>query len=92
MERNAEAVLRKVLTLPESDRAEIAGALLESIESRENADIEAEWRQEVAVRVAALDAGEAETVPWKEVRDRLIARAGLPARRTGRRLRSRGMR
>lgn len=74
MERNAEAVLRKALTLPESDRAEIAGALLESIEPGEDADIEAEWRQEVAVRVAALDAGEVETVPWEEVRDRLTAR------------------
>lgn len=74
MERNAEAVLRKALTLPESDRAEIAGALLESIEPGNDMDVEAAWRQEVAARVAALDAGEVETVPWEEIRDRLFAR------------------
>lgn len=74
MERNAEAVLRKALTLPEPDRAEIAGALLESIQPGNDMDVEAAWRQEVAVRVAALDAGEVETVPWEEVRDRLFAR------------------
>lgn len=74
MERNAEAVLRKALTLPESDRAEIAGALLESIQPGEDMNAEAAWRQEVAARVAALDAGEVETVPWEEVRDRLFAR------------------
>jgi putative addiction module component (TIGR02574 family) len=74
MEPNAEAVLRKALTLPESDRAEIAGALLESIQPGKDMDVEAEWRQEVAARVAALDAGEVETVPWEEVRDRLFVR------------------
>ena len=74
MERNAEAVLRKALTLSESDRAEIAGALLESIQPGNDMDVEAEWRQEVAARVAALNAGEVETVPWEEIRDRLFAR------------------
>jgi len=81
MERNAEAVLKKALTLPEADRAEVAGALLNSLEPVEEADIESAWRQEVAARVAALDAGEVETIPWNEVRDRLVAR--LSAHRAG---------
>lgn len=81
MERNAETVLKKALTLPEADRAEVAGALLNSLEPVEEADIESAWRQEVAARVAALDAGEVETIPWSEVRDRLVAR--LSARRAG---------
>jgi putative addiction module component (TIGR02574 family) len=76
MARNAEAVLREALTLPEADRADIAGALLKSIEPAEEADIEAAWREEVAARVAALDAGEVETIPWKDLRDRLFARLG----------------
>lgn len=76
MERSAEAVLKEALTLPEADRADIAGALLNSLEPGEEADIEAAWRQEVAARVAALDAGEVETIPWNEVRDRLVARLG----------------
>jgi len=81
MERNAEAVLKEALTLSEVDRAEVAGALLNSLEPQEEADIELAWRQEVAARVAALDAGEVETIPWGEVRDRLVAR--LSARRAG---------
>lgn len=74
MGRNAEAVLKEALTLPEADRADIAGALLESLQPEEDADVDAAWRQEVAARVASLDAGEVETIPWDEIRDRLFAR------------------
>lgn len=81
MERNAEAVLREALTLPEADRADIAGALLNSLEPVEETDIEVAWREEVIARVAALDAGEVETIPWVELRDRLFAR--LRERRAG---------
>lgn len=81
MERNAQAVLKEALTLPEADRADIAGALLESLQPAEEAGVEAAWREEVAARVAALDAGEVETTPWEEVRNRLFAR--LSERRAG---------
>lgn len=74
MERHAEAVLKEALTLPEDDRADLAGALLESLEPAGETDVEAAWRQEVAARVAALDAGEVETLPWEEVRNRLFTR------------------
>ena len=43
-------------------------ALLDELE------VEAAWRQEVAARVAALDAGEVETTPWREIRDGLLAK------------------
>jgi putative addiction module component (TIGR02574 family) len=81
MQRNAQAVLKEALGLPEADRADIVGALLASLEPGEEADVEAAWRQEVAARLAALDAGEVETIPWAEVRDRLFAR--LSERRAG---------
>lgn len=81
MERTAQAVLKEALTLPDTDRAELAGALLESLEPLPEADVEAAWRQEVASRVAALDAGEVQTIPWEDVRERLLAR--LSAQRQG---------
>ncbi|HSL81681.1 MAG TPA: addiction module protein [Thermoanaerobaculia bacterium] len=81
MTRHAESVLKEALNLPEDDRADIAGALLESLQPAAEADVEAAWRQEVAARVAALDAGEVETVPWEEVRNRLFTR--LRERRSG---------
>ncbi len=82
MRRQADSVLREALTLPESERAEIAGALLESLEHQQpEADVEMAWRQEVAARVAALDAGEVETTPWEEIREGFLAR--LSERRPG---------
>lgn len=81
MTRNAKTVLQEALTLAEQDRAEIAGALLESLEPAPEVDVESAWRQEVAARVAALDAGEVGTTPWVAIRDRFLAR--LSDRRQG---------
>ena len=69
-----DKILRQALNLPEDQRAEMAGALLESIEPTAEADVEQAWREEVARRIAALDAGEAETVPWERVREELYAK------------------
>jgi len=74
METKAKALLEDVLRLSESERAEIAGALLESIEPKTDADVEQAWREEVTARVAALDSGQVETVPWEEVRDHLFSK------------------
>jgi putative addiction module component (TIGR02574 family) len=74
MRQHAEHVLREALTLPEEERSEIAGALLESLDAEPEPDVEAAWRREVAARVAALEAGEGETTLWEEVRDRFLVR------------------
>lgn len=74
MTRHARTVLQDALSLSDGERAEIAGALLESLEPASDLEVETAWRQEVATRVAALDSGEVKTVPWDEVRDRLMAR------------------
>lgn len=74
MRQHVAVVLREALALPELERAEIAGALLQSLEPMPEADVEMAWRHEVAARVAALDAGEVLTIPWEEARDRMFAR------------------
>lgn len=74
MNDKADAVLSLALDLPESERAELAAALLESLEPPPDADVEDAWREEVARRVAAIDAGEVEMVPWEQVRKELFAR------------------
>lgn len=73
MKPRAENLLQEALSLATQERAEIAGALLKSLEESES-EAEAAWRQEVTVRIAALDAGEIETTPWQEIRDGLLAR------------------
>ncbi|HEV8577663.1 MAG TPA: addiction module protein [Thermoanaerobaculia bacterium] len=55
--RRAETLLQEALRLPDDERAEIAGALLESLEPAPEADVETAWRQEVADRVAVMEAG-----------------------------------
>lgn len=72
MKPSAEPVLKKAFVLPEVERADITGALLDSLEPAEEAGVEAAWRQEVAARVAALGAGEVQTIPWEEVRNRFL--------------------
>jgi len=79
--RRAETLLQEVLSLPDNERAEIAGALLESLEPAPEADVETAWRQEVAARMAALEAGGVTTTPWEEIRDRFLTR--LSERRQG---------
>lgn len=74
MERNAEAILTKALALPEVDRADIARALLDSLEPASEEEVEVAWRREVAARVTALNTGEVKTIPWEAVRERLTAK------------------
>ncbi len=74
MRQHAEALLEDALTLPEDERAEIAGMLLESLGAAPEAGVEDAWREEVAARVEALDAGGVELTPWQEIRDRFLAR------------------
>jgi len=75
MTKAAETLLRDALDLDESERAEMAGALLESLELPvDEHEIEQAWREEVQRRVADADAGRAELIPWEEVRDQLFAR------------------
>ena len=74
MSPKAHELLKVALSLSESERAELAGLLLRSLEPPPEADVEEAWREEVRRRVASIDAGEAEMIPWSEVRDRLFAR------------------
>ena len=73
MSPKAHELLKAALSLSESERAELAGLLLRSLPAPE-AGVEEAWREEVRKRVASIDAGEAEMIPWSVVRDRLFAR------------------
>ena len=74
MSERADEILRQAMRLTDDERAEVAGALFESIEPPPEVEVEQAWREEVARRIAALDAGQARTVPWEEVREQLFAR------------------
>lgn len=74
MSRNVEELFREAAGLPEAERAELAGKLLESIEGEPEEGVEAAWAEEVERRVRQIEAGEVKTIPWEEVRAKLHAR------------------
>lgn len=82
MTEAAQDVLDHALELDEAERAELAAALLESLEPQADPiEIEAAWRAEVRRRVEAADAGRAEAVRWETVRDELFARMHAASQR-----------
>ena len=74
MTTRAEDLLELVLKLPDGERAEIAGKLIQSLEPEVEDEVEAAWSEEIARRVAAIDAGQAQFVTWDELKDRLSRR------------------
>jgi len=67
MSKDAEILFDAVLKLSESDRAELAARLFDSLDAEfVNADVAEAWRVEIERRTAEIDNGIAEAVPWPE--------------------------
>jgi len=71
MTRKKDLLLDEALCLPKEDRAEIAVKLIESLDGNPDDDVDTTWAQEIERRCAAVDAGEAVTSDWEEVRSRI---------------------
>lgn len=72
-----ETILRDALALREEDRAALAAQLLASLDSPavdDPATIGAVWASELDRRAAQVLSGEAATVDWATVRDRVADR------------------
>lgn len=74
MSTHITELFEKASILSEKDRATLAGLLIESLESEIDPDVEDAWRVEIERRVAELDAGTVETVPWEVVKAKLLRR------------------
>lgn len=74
MARDLRKVFREAFELPESERATLAGLLIESIEAPPDPDVEEQWSIEAERRWRQIEAGEVETIPWEEVRAKLFRR------------------
>jgi putative addiction module component (TIGR02574 family) len=74
MSRTFTDVWKEASELSEADRAALAGLLIESLEGEPDLDVEAAWATEIGKRVAELDAGTVKSIPWEEVRQRLLDR------------------
>jgi putative addiction module component (TIGR02574 family) len=65
-------LLKRALELPLDERAALANTLLDSLEPTDESVQEA-WDKEVARRRQDLEAGRAVTVPWQELRRKLLS-------------------
>ena len=74
MSRTFVDLWKEASELSEKDRADLAGLLIESLEGEPDTDVEAAWAAEIERRVGELDAGTVKTIPWEEVRRRLVDR------------------
>lgn len=76
MPRTLQDLYREASELTENERAELAGLLLESLESEPDAEVEATWAEEVERRVREIDSGKVRTIAWAQVRAELYGRLG----------------
>lgn len=62
----AKKILDEALALPDDERAALMEALSDSFEP-EPVELSPEWKVEIESRIAQIERGEVETVPWDEV-------------------------
>ena len=67
-----EEVFRKALALDASDRNELVGLLIDSLDPQTEQGAEAAWLQEIDRRARELDSGAVQTIPWEIARERLL--------------------
>jgi putative addiction module component (TIGR02574 family) len=66
-----DKIFRDALELEQSDRAELAKLLVDSLDPSVEEGVEEAWMEEVARRAAELDSGAVQAIPWDTVRARL---------------------
>ena len=67
---NAKKLLEEALELPDDSRAELAAALIESLdEPGDSADeVESSWSAEIERRIRDVESGAVKPIPWEEAR------------------------
>jgi len=61
--------------LAERDRADLIGALIDSLDSEVEEGVEQAWRVEIEQRAKELESGAVKSIPWEVVRERLARAA-----------------
>jgi len=67
-----EELFRNALALDASDRNELVGLLIDSLDPETEQGAEAAWLQEIDRRARELDSGTVQTIPWENARERLL--------------------
>jgi putative addiction module component (TIGR02574 family) len=66
-------LFREALELTDSDRATLAGLLIESLEGPADPEVETAWAAEAERRWREIESGAVKTIPWEDVKRKLLA-------------------
>jgi len=70
MSKATDDILNSAKRLSTAERAELAAALLASLDGEPEDDVEAAWTAEIQRRVERVRSGGAKGRPWTKVRER----------------------
>ncbi len=70
MMEEAQELLKKALALPDKERADLAGTLIESLDDAVDDDAEVAWQEEIVRRLGEVRSGKVKTIPWDQVQQK----------------------
>ena len=74
MPRSAQELFAEAMRLAPEERATLMRLLIDTLDADSEEGVEDAWRVEIERRLAELDSGAVETIPWEELRARLYRR------------------
>ncbi len=74
MARSARELFEEAMRLDPAERATLMRLLIDTLDDESEEGAEDAWHAEVERRIAELDSGAVEAVPWEELRARLYRR------------------
>jgi putative addiction module component (TIGR02574 family) len=74
MAKSARELFEEAMRLNPQERATLMRLLIDTLDAGSDEGAEEAWRAEIERRVAELDSGAVEAVPWDELRARLYQR------------------
>jgi putative addiction module component (TIGR02574 family) len=74
MAKSARELFEEAMRLDPKERAALMRLLIDSLDTESEEGAEEAWRAEIERRIAELDSGQVQAVPWDELRARLYQR------------------
>jgi putative addiction module component (TIGR02574 family) len=70
MMQEAQELLKKALALPDKERADLAGTLIQSLDDTVDENAEAAWQEEIVRRLEEVRSGKVKTISWNDVQQK----------------------
>ena len=74
MAKSARELFAEAMKLAPEERETLMRLLIESVDAKSDQGVDDAWRVEIERRMAELDSGTVQTIPWEELRARLYRR------------------